>query len=304
MDELAAMRVFTRVAQKGSFSKVARLTGTSTSSIARLINSLEEELGVRLFNRTTRQLVLTEAGQRFYDDATRIIQAVEEAKRGTAVYQKEVRGLIRIDCAASAGSTVVVPGLPKFLSQHPDVVIDLSLTDERADIVADKVDIAIWRGSMEDSSLVARLLGSPHHVVCGSPAYFQRHPKPSVPQDLARHNCLVYAAPHFTSEWIFSRGGERARVPVLGNLKTDTGTVLLTSALNGLGLAVVPEWMVTDFLRQGRIETVLDDYEVRPSDADASLYIVYPHRSPPPKVAAFIDFVLTLFGRESESRVG
>jgi DNA-binding transcriptional LysR family regulator len=302
MDELAAMRVFTRVAQKGSFSKVARFTGTSTSSTARLVNSLEEELGVRLFNRTTRQLVLTEAGQRFYEDAARILQSVDDAKRGAAAYQHEVRGLIRVHCGKSAGSAIILPALPQFLAQNPDVIVDLSLTDERVDIVAEKVDIAIWRGSMEDSSLVARLLGSPRRVLCGSPKYFSRHPKPSAPADLAKHNCLLYSAPHYTGEWIFCKDGQTIRVPVSGNLKTDTGAALLTSTLSGLGLAVLPEWMVADFCKQGQLQTVLTDYEVRPSDTDASLYLVYPHRSPPPKVASFIQFVLALFGRQGKSR--
>lgn len=294
------MRVFTRVVQKGSFSKVGLLTGTSTSTIARLINSLETELGVRLLNRTTRQLVLTEAGQRFYEDAVLVLQAVEEAKRGAAAHQSGVRGLIRVHCITSAGSALILPALPGFLAQNPEVVVDMSLTDNRVDIIAEKVDVAIWRGKLDDSGLVARLLGSPRRVLCGSPAYFARHARPTVPADLTRHNCLLYSARDYTGEWLFTRNGETTLAPVSGNLKTDTGTALLSSTLAGLGLAVMPEWMVRDACNQGQLEMVLTDYEVSPSRQDASVYLVYPHRSPPPKAKVFIDFVMGLFGRQSE----
>lgn len=300
MDELAAFRVFVKVAQLGSFSKVGRLLGASTSSIARLCSSLEENLGVRLLNRTTRQLVLTEAGERFCADAARILQSVEEAKLGAAAHQQGVRGVIRVHAGTSVGSGVILPALPRFLELHPEVVVDLSLTDQRVDIVAEKVDVAVWRGRLEDSALVARALAAPRRVVCGSPDYFARHAKPAVPEDLARHNCLVYSARHYSNEWGFMRDGELVSVAISGNLKADTGGALLASTLRGLGLAVLPQWLVRDACRRGELHTVLNDYEVRLSDNDPSLYLVYPHRAPSPKVAAFIQFVLDLFARETE----
>lgn len=298
MDELAAMRVFAKVAQTGSFSKVGRLLGTSTSSIARLVNSLEEELGVRLLNRTTRQLVLTEAGQRFYADAARILQSVDEAKRGAAAYQQGVRGTVRVHAATSVGAGVILPALPGFLELHPEIVVDISLTDQRVDIVAEKVDVAVWRGRLEDSGLIARPLASPRRVLCGSTSYFARHGKPAAPADLSRHNCLVYSALHYSNEWSFEKDGETTNVAVSGNLRADTGGVLLASTLRGLGLAVLPEWLVRDACNRGELQTVLDDYALRLSGNDPSLYLVYPHRSPPPKVGAFIEFVLGLFGRQ------
>lgn len=303
MDELAAFRVFAKVAQTGSFSKVGRLLGTSTSSIARTVNSLEEELGVRLLNRTTRQLVLTEAGQRFFADSSRIIQSVEEAKRGAAAYQQGVRGTIRVHAGTSVGTGVILPALPEFLYKHPEIIVDLSLTDERVDIVTEKVDVAVWRGRLDDSGLVGRPLGSPRRVLCGSPAYFVRHAKPLVPADLTKHNCLLYSALHYSNEWTFQRDGETTNVAVSGNLRADTGGVLFSSCLMGLGLCVLPEWLVRDAVDQGQLQTVLTDYEVRLSGNDPSLFLVYPHRSPPPKVAAFIQFVLGLFERNDESLV-
>jgi len=295
MDELAAFKVFAKVAQTGSFSKVGRLLGTSTSSIARMVNSLEDELGVRLLNRTTRQLVLTEAGQRFYADSVRILQSVDEAKRGAAAYQQGVRGVIRVHAGTTVGSGVILPALPAFLEQHPEIVVDLSLTDERVDIVAEKVDVAIWRGRLDDSALVARALASPERVLCGTPSYFARHGKPKVPADLSRHNCLVYAALHYSNEWTFKQGDETVNTVVSGNLRANTGGVLLSSTLRGLGLAVLPEWLVREACKKGELETALADYEVGLSGNDPSLYLVYPHRSPPPKVAAFIQYVLGLF---------
>jgi DNA-binding transcriptional LysR family regulator len=302
MDELAAFKVFCKVVQLGSFSRVGRLMGTSTSSIARLVNSLEKDLGVRLLNRTTRQLVLTEAGQRFFTDASNVLQSVEQAKRGALAFQESARGTIRVHCGNSFGEAILLPALPRFLDHHPEIVVELSLTDQRVDIVAERVDVAIWRGRMEDSTLVARSLGAPRRVLCGSPAYFLRHGRPEKPEDLSRHNCLVYTALSYSNEWTFERMGEATSVVVSGNLRTDTGGVLLNSILRGLGLAVLPEWLVHDACQRGELETALDDYEMHLSGQDQSLYLVYPHRSPPPKSASFIDFVLSLTSHGTGTR--
>lgn len=302
MDELAAIRVFTTVGQTGSFSQAGRVMNTSTSSVVRFVNGLEAELGVRLLNRSTRQLVLTEAGQRFHEDAVRILHSVERAKRHASACQEDVRGCIRIHSTTSAGSAIIIPALPQFLARHPNLTVDLTLTDQRADIVREKVDVAIWRGRMEDSGLVARLLGPARRVVCASPEYLARHGQPSAPSDLATHNCLVYTARGYSGEWIFERDGSTIKVPVSGNLRTDAAGALLTSTVKGLGVAVLAEWIARDACRQGHLQVLLADYEVRLCGGDPALYLVYAHRSPPPKIAAFIEFVLALFGREAESR--
>jgi DNA-binding transcriptional LysR family regulator len=251
-----------------------------------------------LLNRTTRQLVLTEAGQRFHEDALRILDSLEQARRHATACQEGVRGLIRVHCTSSAGSAILIPALPQFLAKHPDVTVDLTLTDDRVDIVREKVDVAIWRSRMEDSGLVARLLGSARRLLCASPGYLARRGTPAVPADLGRHNCLVYSGRGYPSEWIFEKDGQTIRVPVAGNLRTDAASALFSSTLQGLGLAVFAEWIVRDACRQRQLQVVLPDYEVRLADTTTELYLVYPHRSPPPKVAAFIHFVLALFGRE------
>jgi DNA-binding transcriptional LysR family regulator len=296
MDELAALRVFTRVVQLGSFSKVARHLDTATSSVARHIDALEDELGLRLFNRTTRQLVLTEAGERFYQDAARIVQSMDDAKRNATAFQEGVRGAIRVHASPTVGTTIIIPALPTFLAQHPELTVDLSLTDKRVDLVAERVDVAIWRGHIDDSSrLVARLLGTQRLVVCASPAYLERHGRPTTPEDLLQHNCLVFSAPHYLAEWAFETDGSTKRVPVSGNLKVDTGAGLITAVLGGLGVTIMPEWVVRELCARGTLEIVLADYEVSPTGIDTSLHLVYPHHSPPPKVAAFIEFVRALF---------
>ncbi|MBK1781756.1 LysR family transcriptional regulator [Advenella sp. WQ 585] len=295
MDELAAYKVFVRVAKNGSFSKVGRLLGQSTSTVARTVTRLEEELGVRLLNRTTRQVVLTEAGQRFYNDAINILQSVDEAKLGVKSQQQEMRGAIRVHTARSVGSNLILPALPRFLNKHPSLTVDLSLTEERADLLAEKVDVAIWRGKLDDSGLIARPLASPRRVICGSPKYFKKKGIPTQPQDLVRHNCLVYSALHYPNEWTFLRGQEETSVKISGNLRVDTGTALFSSTLNGLGIAVLPEWLVHEACKRQELQIILSDYEVQLSDHDTSLSLVYPHRAPAPKVTSFIDFVLQLF---------
>ena len=297
MDELAALRLFTKVVQSGSFSKVGRLTGSSTSSVSRSVTKLEEALGVRLLNRTTRQLVLTEAGQRFHADATRILESIEEAKRAASAYQEGVRGEIRVHAAVDVGKSVLLPALPRFLAQHPEATVNLTLTDSRVNIVSEKVDVAIWRGGLDNSSLVGRLLATPRRLLCGSPEYFARHGKPRVPTDLRRHNCLLYVMPLYSNEWIFERDGDVTTVPVSGNLKTNSGDALLNSMLAGVGLAVLPEWIVSEVCRQGLAQAVLADYDIHLTGKDTSLYLVYAHRASPPQVSAFIQFVLHLFGK-------
>ena len=296
MDELAAIKIFAKVAESKSFSTVARQFDMSVSSISRQINSLETSLGVRLLNRTTRQLALTEAGEHYYKDISKVLQALEEAKIEASAYQDSIRGRIRVHACNSAGAEILVPALPDFLKQFPEVVVDITLTDERVDLVAEKVDIALWLGNLDDSSMVARRVSPSHRVVVGSPDYFSRYGVPKKPEDLEQHNCLVYSRSHYLDEWRFLKDGQTVRIPVSGNLKTSTAGVLMTSAKQGLGLAVMQEWSVRAACAQGLLKTVLTDYDVHPTDYDTALYLVYPHRQMmPSKIRAFINFLMPLF---------
>lgn len=296
MDELATNRAFVQVVESGSFSAAARRLNTSVSSIARQVNALETMLGVRLLNRTTRQQSLTEAGQLYYENVRHILREIDTVKREVSSYQDAVKGLLRAHLRTSAGNQVVVPALPRFLERYPGVTLDITLTDERVDLVAKGLDVAVWLGNLEDSSMIARRLSRSRRVLCGAAGYLRRMGVPETPADLTAHNCLVYTASHYGNIWRFSRDGDTTEVTVSGNLQTISSSVLMSSALNGLGLIVVQEWMVREALRSGDLVRVLADYDVSPTEFDTALYAVYPHsRRLSPKTRAFIDFLVDLF---------
>lgn len=296
MDELLKIRTLVQVVEAGSFSAAARHTNVSISAIARQVKALEEDLGVRLLNRTTRHQALTEAGAIFYDRARSILQEVERARRDASSFQREVKGLLRVTLRVSAGTAVIVPALPRFLERYPELTVNVTLSDERTDLVARGIDVAVWLGHLDDSGVVARRLTQTRRVVCASPEYFARHGEPKKPGDLAHHNCIVYTSTHYARAWRFVKGEERIDVPVRGSLESPDAHVLMSCALSGLGLVVVPDWMVRAPIAEGRLRTVLGAYVVSPTEYDAALYAVYPHsRGLSPKARAFVDFLLELF---------
>lgn len=296
MDELTVNRTFIRVVEQGSLSAAARIMNMSVTSVARQINGLESAMGVTLLNRTTRRQSLTEAGQNYYTQIADLLNRMDAIRRDMSSYQQGVKGALRVHLRSSIGNQVIVPALPQFLADYPDLLLDITLTDERADLVQLGVDLAVWLGRLEDSSLVARRLSPGRRVLCASPAYLDQRGTPQAPADLANHNCLVFSVPHYGTPWRFVKDGETLEVDIAGNLKTDSGAVLMTSALNGLGLVMLQDGMVKEAIEQGRLVRVLPDYEVSPTGLDTGLYLVYPSaRLLSRKTRAFADFLVTLF---------
>lgn len=295
MDELASIRAFIDVIECGSFSAAARRKNATVSSVARQVKSLEDDLGVRLLNRTTRSNSLTDAGTQFYERARSIVAELGEAKRDATSYQTTAKGLLRVSLRTST-SRVIVPALPAFLEKHPGLVLDVMLSDERLDLVAHNIDVAVWLGHLEDSTMVARRLMPSSRMVCASPAYLARRGIPKSPQELTKHNCLVYQGSIYQDYWRFKRGGEQVDVSVSGSLRTSSSPVLVASALAGLGLAVLQEYTVQSLLAEGRLQRVLPEYEVSPTEVDTAIYAVYPHaRGVSRKTRAFIDFLVDIF---------
>lgn len=295
MDELARIQIFIKVVEAGSFSAAARHV-SSTSSVARQVKSLEDELGVRLLNRSTRSLSLTEPGRRFYERACALANDLGHAMSEARSFQEDVKGALRVALRVSAGSAVIVPALPDFLARHPDVTLDVSLTDERQNLIAQGIDVAVWLGHLPDSEIVARRLSPGRRIICGTPAYFARHGVPETPADLVRHNCLLYTARSYAASWGFSADDAHEEVAVRGSLRTDNSLVLMSSALADVGLIMVNEWMVRPLLLQGRLVRTLARYTVSPRAGDSDLYAVYANsRGLSRKVRAFVDFLVQLF---------
>lgn len=216
-DEFTRIMTFIKVVEAGSFSAVARDV-SSTSAVPRQVKSLEEELGVRLLNRNTRRLALTDAGRRFYERAVVIAADLKKAKSEVTSQEEMVRGTLRVSLRVMAGTTIVVPALPRFLAQYPDLELDIVLTDERRDLIAHNIDVAMWLGDLPDSDLVARRLCRTGRIVCGSPAYFEKHGVPQEPEDLRNHSCLLYAQPSYDNRWRFTRDGKETSVEVRSSI--------------------------------------------------------------------------------------
>jgi DNA-binding transcriptional LysR family regulator len=298
LDELKLDRAFVQIVKSGSMSAAARQLDTSVTSIARQLSRLEASLGVRLLNRTTRSQSLSEAGTIYYQRLIEVLDQIDAMKRDVASYQQGTKGRLRVHLRTSIGLQVVVPALPNFFRRNPDVTLDLTLTDERADLVAEAIDVAMWLGNLQDSSLVARRLSPSRRVMCASPDYLKRNGEPRLPADLDAHNCLLFLARNYLNRWRLTKDDETIEVPVTGNLQTDNGAVLRTSAINGLGIVMLQRSMVQEDLDSGQLVQVMTDYEVSPTEFDTALYVVYPSsRRLSPKTRVFVDFLVDLFRR-------
>lgn len=299
MEEFTRIKTFIKAVEAGSFSAAARDV-SSISSVARQVKSLEEELGVRLLNRSSRNLSLTDAGRRFYERATVIVRELSNAMSEAKSLQEDVKGLLRVSLRVSAGTTVVVPALPRLLTLYPELSLDISLVDERRDLIADNIDVAMWLGDLPNADIVARRLSPSRRIVCASQAYLDKYGVPGRPDDLNRHNCLVYAGAPYSAGWSFTRDDEVERVDVRGNIRSDNAMVLLSSGIAGLGLIIVQEWMVNQHIAEGRLRRVLEEWSVSPRPGDGDLYAIYPSsRGVSRNVRVFIDFLMEIFGAET-----
>ena len=293
MEKLDGLTVFAKVVEAGTFSAAARHFGLSKSAVSKQVAGLEDRLGARLLNRTTRRLSLTEVGAAFYERCTRIIAEVEEAELAVGRLHAEPRGTLRVNAPMSFGIRHLAPALPAFMDRYPELTIDLVLNDRVVDIVDEGFDLAIRIARLPDSRLIARKLTTARIVACAAPAYWRRHKRPAHPGDLEGHNCLIYTYLVARNECEF-RGPDGAfSVKVSGSLRANNGDALLAAARGGLGVYVGPTFILGEDLRAGRLEAVLEDYENEP----LSIYAVYPHnRHLSTKVRVFVDFLVERFG--------
>lgn len=297
MNTLEGMNFLVEAVDGGSFSAAGRRLGLAPSSIARGIGALENELGVRLLNRTTRSLSLTEAGRLYHERAQRILAEVEETSLSITQLEANPRGTLRLNVPSAFGRAHIAPMLPEFLSTFPDVMIDLSMTDAFIDPVEEGIDLVIRIGELKDSSLVARKLAPNKRVICAAPDYFEQHGRPSIPDDLRGHNCLIYKRGNDRVIWHLRDGGGTTHdIAITGDVQTNNTEALRAIVLGGQGIAILPTWFVGDDVRGGRLEIVFEDYTVSPTALDTNIYAVFPYnRHLSPKVRAFVDALLERF---------
>ncbi len=293
MDRLTGMAVFAKVAEEKSFSAAARALGMSKSAVSKQVARLEDRLGARLINRTTRKLSLTAAGSAFHERCARVLVEAEEAEQAVSSLQAEPRGVLKVNAPMSFGIQHLAPAIPEFMDRHPELTIDLALNDRMVDLVDEGYDVAVRIARLTDSSLIARRLAPSRRVICAAPAYLDRHGVPTRPDDLRDHECLLYTYGLTGDEWRWRDAGGSGAVKVKGRLKANNGEALKAAALAGLGLVLSPTFMVGDELRDGRLRMVLPQF----ADEQASLYAVYPHaRHLSTKVRVFVDFLAARFG--------
>jgi DNA-binding transcriptional LysR family regulator len=285
--DLTSLEVFVEVVDAGSLSAAARALGTSTSAVSKRISKLEEHLGVRLLERSSRHLAPTEPGWVFYERGQRVLAALDEAEMAVGRLADAPRGTLRVTAGVSFGERHLAPLVPAFLRAHPAIRVDLSLTDRFVHLLAEGRDVALRVGEPSDASLKARRLGESAMTVVASPTYLEARGTPAHPSELVRHECLRYALAAASREWRLS-GDVPASIAARARFSCDHGGAMLAAVEAGLGLAVLPHFITGEALRAGRVVEVLREFR----GAAFPVYALYPPgRHVLPTVRAFIDFL-------------
>jgi DNA-binding transcriptional LysR family regulator len=298
MDTLTRMRTFVEVVDAGGFSAAARKMGRSKALISKYVKELEDELGTRLMNRTTRRLSLTELGQAYYRDAGEILQRVDDLQDMVRDRHGEPTGLLRVAAPRTAGDGLVGRAVMDFVASHPAIRLDMQLDDRFVDLVDEGFDCAIRITELQDSSLIARKLSNYRFVVAVRPDVAEAVGRPLAPSDLASLPCVIDSNLRNRFTWRFANGGERQTVQVSGRVEVNSPTAVRIAVLAGLGYGCVPWTMVRSDIEAGRLEAVLTDQEL----TTAGVYIVYPHRRHlSAKIRAFVDYMAVWFDQASRN---
>lgn len=291
--DISVLQLFVDVMQQGSFAAVARDRNLDPSSVSRAIANLEAELGVRLFQRTTRHLSPTEAGTTYFERIEPLMEEMQQAIDVTTDVSGQPKGTLRITTSVAFGHHCIVPLLPEFATRYPDLTVDLLLTDAIVDLLMDRIDVAVRLGILTDSTLIAQRLIPTHYAVCASPGYLNQVATLHTPNDVSHHHCLRFPLAGFRTRWLFKdTNGLLSEVPVFGKTVISSAIALKQCAIAGMGLALLPNWLVEDELQAGILVNVFPDYDVTATDFNTAAWLVYPSRAYVPlKVRVFIDFL-------------
>jgi DNA-binding transcriptional LysR family regulator len=295
MENLERMAIFACVVEEKSFSGAARRLKLSKSAVSKHISLLEASVGARLLNRTTRALSVTEAGGVFYEHCARMLAEVEDAKLAVGRLQSAPRGLLRISAPVAFGRLHIASALPDFLKAHPDVKIDMVTTDRFVDLAEEGYDVVVRIVGEPSPNVVARKLAPVNRVICATPAYLKKHGIPKTPKDLEKHNCLTYTYFNPQDPWRLHGPDGVSSVMASGNLRLNDDDALSEAVLRGLGIALLPTFLVGKELHSGKLRSVLSDYV----SVERHIFAVYlANRHLSTKVRAFIDFFVERFGPE------
>lgn len=288
MDQLNAMRAFVRVVQTGSFSAAGRDMNTTQTTISKKIAALEKKLGVKLLIRSSRNHALTPSGSQYFEQCVAILDELDEVEARVRSEVASPRGVIRIAAPVAFGRLVIASHIAEFFSLYPEIKVDLVLSDKHVDMITDGIDLAIRAKTLEDSSLVARHLFNNPMMLLASPTYLARYGIPKQPEELKQHNCLIFSNMKSVNVWRFIKDGKEEAVTVSGNFQSDNGDVLLETALAGIGIVRLPNWMVNTHIKSGALKEIMSDYSGQTLPFNA----IYPqNRYTPLKVRCFVDFI-------------
>ncbi|WP_029529350.1 LysR family transcriptional regulator [Pseudomonas sp. S9] len=293
MDKLMAMRMFVETVEAKGFSAAARKVGLATSSVTRMVDSLEADLGSVLLNRSTRQISLTEAGGVYYNSARLILDAVADADAEVADQGDQPVGVLRVCVPVEFGRSVIIPQLHRLLARYPRLEINLTQSDEIIDLFSQRVDLSVRLGAaLVNDNVVCRTIGHFQRWAIASPDYLARHSLPIEPADLSQHQCLAFDFGNGKPSWVFEGAEQSISVAVQGRLRSNNAGTLRQAALDGCGIALLADWLVEEDVRAGRLTRLLEDYQVSPGQAQATINVLYlPNHRMSTRVRVFIEFL-------------
>ena len=295
MDRLMSMRVFSAVAKNRSFSVAAKKLSISKAMVSKHIKSLENSLSVRLFNRTTRKLNLTDAGSSYYEKVNIILSEIDETESAISQLNSEPKGKLKVMAQPSFGAFHLSRALSLYLKKYTEVTVNLELSHRIPDLVEENIDLAFHVGELNDSMYVSRRIASARRVICASPEYIKKIGMPKKPEDLLNHNCLIYMPRNDMGKWEFLDKGKRKKLKVTGDIQCNSGDALRVASIQSRGITQLPTYMVGLDIQAGRLQAVLEDFEPEKQP----IYAIYNHRKYiSAKIKTFIDFIYNLYQPE------
>ena len=291
MSSLNRLLYFNCVVETGSISAASRIFDVQPSSISRQLAALEQELGVRLLNKTTRNTGLTEAGQKYYEYSQRIVSEFDEAKRAVNDLQEKPKGQLKISMTVGFGESIVLPLIPKFMALYPDINIKLELTERVVDLVEENIDVAIRSGRLADSSMIAKHLAINNFLLCASPQYLASYGTPQSPEDLVEHQCIRYSYARWQDWYLMAE--QKTKLTISNTISVNSVNGQKQLVLNGSGLTLMPLWAVSKELKDGALVHVMPDYTFSPYEELSSTYAIYLKREMVSvKTRVFLDFLV------------
>ncbi len=298
MDRMRLMETFVRVVETGNFSAVAREARSTQSAISKQVQALETQLGARLLVRSSRSHSLTEAGQLYYERCRQVLDTLEEARIEVHRAEHEIGGVLRVAAPVAFGRLHIVPRLQAFYDRYPKIKLDLQLDDSFVDLVAAGIDVTFRVGELKDSRLIARRIGTAHRATLASPDYLAKHGEPQHPDELAKHNCLVYTGLANINEWTYHDADDEPHlVRVDGNFQSNSSEAIRQATCAGLGISYSPRWTFGDDLRAGRVIPILTRYRAPPLPLNV---VFQPARRPSLKINCFVDYFSAAFNQDPD----